>query len=68
MMKSCWEREPKDRPNFADLVTKISSLLEEIKNYLPLMDTQLDTNCNGNDCNIPPANDSGSNFEKEENH
>ena len=72
MMRSCWENEPKDRPNFADLVTQISSLLEEIKNYLPLIDTErdtdLDTNSNGNDCNIPPVNDSESNFEKEEKH
>ena len=66
IIKSCWEREPTDRPSFVALVTQISSSLQEIKDYLPLIDTHHDTNCNGSDRPTSLIDDSESKFEEEE--
>ena len=58
-MRSCWENEPTDRPNFTDLVTQISSLLYEIRDYLPLLSPQKDTpTCNGNGSLTSPVSNS----------
>ena len=36
VMKSCWESEPENRPQFSELVSTISSILESIAGYLEL--------------------------------
>jgi len=35
-MKSCWESEPDNRPQFCELVSTISSILESAAGYLEL--------------------------------
>ena len=35
-MQSCWESEPEDRPQFCELVSTISSVLESAAGYLEL--------------------------------
>ena len=46
-MSSCWEAEPSQRPTFSDLVSQISSVLYEIKDYLPLVSAPQENTCNG---------------------
>ena len=46
-MSSCWEAEPSKRPTFSELVSQISSVLYEIKDYLPLVSTPQESSCNG---------------------
>ena len=36
VMKSCWESEPENRPQFSELVLTISSILESTAGYLEL--------------------------------
>ena len=36
VMRSCWEREPEKRPQFSELVSTISSILESTAGYLEL--------------------------------
>jgi len=36
VMKSCWESEPENRPQFCELVSNISSILESAAGYLEL--------------------------------
>jgi len=36
VMKSCWESEPEKRPQFCELVSNISSILESAAGYLEL--------------------------------
>jgi len=35
-MQSCWESEPENRPQFCELVSTISSILESAAGYLEL--------------------------------
>jgi len=35
-MQSCWESEPEKRPQFSELVSTISSILESVAGYLEL--------------------------------
>jgi len=35
-MQSCWESEPENRPQFSELVSTISSILESVAGYLEL--------------------------------
>ena len=35
-MQSCWESEPENRPQFCELVSTISSVLESLAGYLEL--------------------------------
>jgi len=35
-MQSCWESEPEKRPQFCELVSTISSILESAAGYLEL--------------------------------
>jgi len=35
-MRSCWESEPENRPQFCELVSTISSILESVAGYLEL--------------------------------
>ena len=35
-MRNCWEREPDNRPQFSELVSTISSILESVAGYLEL--------------------------------
>ena len=35
-MQSCWESEPENRPQFSELVSTISSILESAAGYLEL--------------------------------
>ncbi len=39
-MMSCWKRDPLERPSFSDLVMTISKLLQDMKDYLPLLTLQ----------------------------
>ena len=36
IMQSCWESEPEDRPQFCELVSTMSSILESAAGYLEL--------------------------------
>jgi len=36
VMRNCWEREPEKRPQFSELVSTISSILESTAGYLEL--------------------------------
>ena len=36
IMQSCWESEPEDRPQFCELVSTISNVLESAAGYLEL--------------------------------
>ncbi len=37
---SCWKRDPLERPSFSVLVMTISKLLQDMKDYLPLLTLQ----------------------------
>ena len=37
MMYQCWQKEPSDRPSFADLCNSLGKLLEEQNSQLPTM-------------------------------
>ena len=39
-MLSCWKRDPVERPTFANLVLQTSELLQDMKDYLPLLTLQ----------------------------
>jgi len=39
-MLSCWKREPLERPSFANLLQQTSELLQDMKDYLPLLPLQ----------------------------
>lgn len=39
-MASCWKRDPLERPSFSDLVVTTSELLQDMKDYLPLLTLQ----------------------------
>ena len=36
VMQSCWKSEPEDRPQFSELVSTISDILESIAGYIEL--------------------------------
>ena len=36
VMQSCWKSEPEDRPQFSELVTTISDILESTAGYVEL--------------------------------
>ena len=35
-MQNCWKSEPEDRPQFSELVSTISDILESIAGYIEL--------------------------------
>ncbi len=37
IMKDCWFENPEDRPNFAEIRVKISSLIESMSDYMEVM-------------------------------
>ena len=49
IMGSCWNALPEKRPTFSELVTVISSHLEEMAGYLDLTVLPLTTECNMED-------------------
>ena len=53
IMRSCWKSEPKDRPSFTDLVTEINSLLYDLRDYLPVIDSQ-DNSIDDSSCESSP--------------
>ena len=40
IMLSCWKRDPLERPSFSNLVLQTSELLQDMKDYLPLVTLQ----------------------------
>lgn len=65
LMRSCWEREPTERPNFTELVSQTSSLLYDMKDYLPLLSAKQDASCNGTSFGSPPVKDHKPNLDND---
>lgn len=59
-MRSCWEDEPCERPNFTQLRVMIENLLLEDRNYLVLEDIDVPlTNSDNSSSPLPPESDNG---------